>query len=729
MKIPKPRDYDSKFQLGNLTIRRSPTGQTRVLNFMRVSQHHTNKVNKMNKPTLSFTRIYLSNHTYLLRHIDRMFSRLTYLPRRCSCSRRFYSKEKESNQNEVSEDNGVKVNSVNSSRLTQGDHHVNSIPIDRRLQMHRLRNNFVLPGPGLKSSKNRNDLVAEFFDLSKSVMEGRLTVDELKESKTFLYLGEQLNFHVDIMSNNQIINLVASLVKMQFDSSANMLRLLEHEVKFRINSLTLTQVLKLSKFYNAIETSYEQKQLVDILNNRIRSMLLSNRTSIKDLIEIYHHLAEQNGQTNMLSLTEEKMLNLLTEIDNDEDDLVSQYLPKMTPHDYNSLCKIFIELASVKRRPTPLLKAASNTLHKLPFPKDEENSPNISTLINTLSSLVSLNYTNRLLVSKLVTDLTAMINLDELDLITQCNLLRTIGSLKWRPEKLLELFYNHVKTHKENLKKVDHNMILTLFHITAHLNYKHEGDIRKFYNECMQGMREGLIDRNSRKWLNYVWSLAVLDVATDEHYDSVLNDDFIKAIENPLGLQKINHADIMRLLNLQALAILDGRSKESRSKLLDELAQVKIQRGSDMQKFAAKIKDALSGIVKSSENPSLGKQTPFGFVVDCGLKLDIDSEIEVIDDRTMEVDLTTSPDRPVETRDSNTKIALIHILFDEALASHPNEPVGHKRIISRILDKVGYKTIFIQEGIFNRFKTSADLAVRLKEIIKEVGSKELKSVR
>jgi hypothetical protein len=628
--------------------------------------------------------------------------------------------------NEVSANKEVKVKQDDSSCANQEDQHVTSIPIDRRLQMHRLRNNFVNNGLGLRSSKNRNDLVAEFFDLTKSVLEGRLTVNELKNSETFLILEQQLNFHVDIMSNNQVVNMVASLIKMRFDPSTNMLRLLEHEIKFRINSLTLTQVMKLIKFYGTIETSYEQKQLTDALNNRLRSTLLSNKTPLKDLIEIYHHLVEQNGQTNMLSLTEEKMLNLLTEIekDDDDDDLVAQYLPRTVQYDYNSLCNIFIELASVRRRPTPLLKAASNALYKLPVHKDEI-LPDITTLIDTLSSLVSLNYTNRLLVSKLITDLTNRINLENLDSTTQCNLLRTVGSLKWRPENLIKIFYDYVKNHRENLKKVDHNIVLTLLYITAHLNHKVDGDVMDFYDQCMRGPREDLIDRNSRKWLNYVWSLAVLGVASQEHFASILRDDFVKAIENPLGLQKINLADVMKLLNLRTLASLKGFSSASQSAMLDEFAKIEIQRGSDMQKFAAKIKDALSGIVKSSENLSFEIQTPFGFVVDCGVRLDSNSEIKAIDDKIMKADFAALPGKSTDHHDSDTKIALIYVLFDEALASHPNEPVGHKKIISRILEGVGYKTAFIQEGVLNRYRTSADLSNAIQETVRGVNSEEL----
>lgn len=595
--------------------------------------------------------------------------------------------------------------------------------LDRKLAMYRLRNNFSRPGRGLSDPRNRNSLVSEFYDLSKSVIDGCISVEEFEASKTFSDLQEQLDLYIDILSNAQVVNILASLIKMRIKPSTSIVKLLEHEVKFRINSLSLNQVIKLIKFYNGTEMSYEHRQITDLLNNRIRACLHNKRSTVIELVEVLSHLNTQQASSTLLSLVEESLLNALTEDTAQNDDMVSVYLPKTVNYDYNSLCNLFVEFAANRRRPTPILKAASNALSKLPFPREKENQPNVLTLITTLNALISLSYPYRLLVSKLVNDLTENINLSDLDTITQCNLLRAIGGLRWRPLNLLRMFYNYVETNHHDPKRVDHNLILTLIHITAQLNYKPDVDLREFYRKCMTDYREQMIDKRSRKWLNHVWSLAMLDIADESHIRSVLSDEFIQCIEIPSSLCGVNHADMMKLLNLRSIAKLEHKL-DVESKNLDELSHKKIQRGADLQKFASKIRDTLNGIAHSASEMRYDIHTPFGFVVDCEILLDENSNLIPLDkSRSLEETIRLAENGESVKKDSDGQnCALIYVLFDETIANTPNEVIGHKQMIHRILKNIGYETIFLPENLLSREKTSADLSNKIKEVIRNTTS-------
>lgn len=72
--------------------------------------------------------------------------------------------------------------------------------------------------------------------------------------------------------------------------------------------------------------------------------------------------------------------------------------------------------------------------------------------------------------------------------------------------------------------------------------------------------------------------------------------------------------------------------------------------------------------------------------------------------------------RPVG-REPLNKLALVYVLFDEVVGNYPLEPVGHKRVVSRILDNLGYRTVFLPEGVLSREKTSGDLARQIKELM------------
>lgn len=455
-----------------------------------------------------------------------------------------------------------------------------------------------------------------------------------------------------------------------------------------------------------------------ILGNRIRCYLQNDKTSVKDLVQVYHQLTIQEQQSSLFSLTEEKLLNLLTEEVADKDDIIHQYLPKIYLYDYNSLCHLFIEIANAGRRPTPLIKAASNVLVQTPLTENRGFKPKISTLIATLNALVRLNYTSRPLVTKIISDMTEMINLNDIDSNVQCSLLRSLGGLKWRHEPLMEMFYEFVATHHHDPKKVTPNLIITLLYITANINYKPSIDIKEFYDTHMAGAREDLVDRKSRKWLNYVWSLGILDVADESHLLSVLDDEYIASIENPLGLQRFNHADVMKLLNLRAFAKLEKRINDRASKLLDELALQKIHRGLDLQKFSSRMKIVLNGLVSSDKELRHDIHTPYGFAIDCEVALNQDKEFIPLDIRTTLEDELNFAETLSRTCDTNErKCALIYVLFDEAIANHPDEPVGHKKIIARILRNAGYRTVFLQEGVLNKEKTSSDLALKVKQTI------------
>lgn len=588
--------------------------------------------------------------------------------------------------------------------------------LDRTVPMVRMRNNFAKPGPGLLDPRNRTNLVAEFYELSKSVIDGKINVEDFVETTTFKDLERSLEHHIDILSNNQVVNILASLIKMSVNPSKALVKLLEHEIKFRIRQLSLSQVVKLIKIYDSNDMSYEQKQISDILNNRIRSIVDSDTTSVIGLVEVLGHLSSQVGSTNLLSLVEEKLLNALLS-GNDPDDVVRAFLP--ANYDYQSLCNIFVELAARKRRPTPLLKATSVALTKLPRPIRTESQENVLLLISTLKSLIDLSYHQPSLIAKLVADITDTIRMEQHDPSVHCSLLRTIAGLRWRSIKLLKLYYDYVHANRDNPSKVDHNMLMSLVHITALLNYKPEVDLKVFYSDCMTPEREKMVNKKSRKWLNHVWSLTMLGIADEEHMNSVLNDKYIDQIRKPSSQSPISHGDTMKLLNLRAIAKFEHRLSNLDCTSLVELSKVKIQRSSEMQKYASKIREALNGIITSDLQIRHEVATPYGFIVDCEILLNENMDLIQLE-WSLDKAVKSAEDGKWTAREEATKshhCALIYVLFDETIATSPTEVIGNKRVIKRILKNLGYNTVFLPENLLNREKTSADLCNKIREIM------------
>lgn len=598
-----------------------------------------------------------------------------------------------------------------SAHIEPGD----AVSLDRSIKLSLLRKNLI--NRGLKAVKNRDRLVVDFFNLSKAVMDNKLSVETLVKTETFQQLEKELDYSIDVMGNSQIINLLASAIKMQINPSTNLVRLLEHEVKFRLKEFNLAQISKLLRFYNSSEISSEQKQVADMLSHQIRAYIQNETKSVEELNIVLNSIAAQQSSASLLSLVEEQLLGLLVNQTVDEDDIVSVYLPKSTSYDHRSLCNLFIELAKNKRRPTPLLKAASAAFCKLNPSKEKLKESNQELIISALNALVNLNYTNRALISRLISDLVEIIDLDKLDTNFVCILLRTLAKLRWQSVEVLEKLFSFIRENRNDLVKIDHNVVLTFLHVVAIVNFKVDGGIENFYSECMKGPREQMLDKKTRKWLTYVWSLATLNIENESHLRSVLTYDFYAAI-NQDSKSSGHYSDVMKLLNLRAIAEYGLQLDKLECNHLDHLAAQKIQRNVEINKFASKVEEALGADYCSEVN------TPFGFTIDCELHVDDSYLVHRIDEEESFKKLDLSKlifNRPIKP--NLTKCALIYASYAETIANIQGEVYGHKQMISRILKIFDYKTIFLVEPILNREKTSADFSNKINMTIRDALTK------
>lgn len=582
--------------------------------------------------------------------------------------------------------------------------------LDNKIEIMMLRKN-ISSRSGLKYSANRDNLVLDFFKLSKSVLENRISVEEFVRTETFNKIQGEVEYNIDLMNNAQVCNLLASVIKMRINPSMNIVKILEHEVKFRLKLFNLNQVIKMLKFYNSVEMSSEQKQLADMLTFRIRSYVQNEATHIRDLNSILHLIAQQQAPSTMLGLVEERLTNMLTLVD--DQDVVSRVLSKSVILDYESLCDLFIKIAENKRRPTPLLKAANAVLCKMSSTKESPNVVKQEILISTLNALVTLNYPNRNLITKLMDDLAEIIKFEELDSYSSCNLLRIVSALRWRPDNLLKRFFEH----NHECRASDHHLTSTLLHVASLVNYKPKEHSEEFHRYYVKEENENMIDKRSRKWLSYVWSLVALNEANEIHLRSVLNEEFYRGLTTPD--LKLTYSDAMRLLNLRALAQYEYKLDNLVCDHLDSLpGSMPIQRSTEMQKFSSKIDQALAGVLNSSEAPRQ-VETPFGFNIDYEVFINDKNEIVPLDDSNSigTIFKYSNASQNIDVILDPHKCSIIYAYYEDTIANTNGEAVGHKKMIARILNSLGYRTVFLPEVVLNREKTSSDLHEKIKTLI------------
>lgn len=564
--------------------------------------------------------------------------------------------------------------------------------------------------PSLRNNMSRNSLVKSFFGLTKSVLDRELSTERFLETKTYKKLESEVEYHIDEMNNGQLINLLASAIKMKLDPTSRLVKLLEHEVKFRLTNLKLSHAYKLYKFYTINAITSEQKHLKDMLAYRMKTCIQSRDTNLRELVDIYESLPEDVNAKNHLALLEEGILDQLTKNTfEDEDDLiVSRYINRVQVNDYETLCLLFIKMAEVGRRSPPILKAAAGEFCQLPMPME---GPNSRMIISVLASLDTLSYPNRNLIGKLTTDLAKVLHLAEYSANELCNLIRVISSLRWRHPELLNMIYEYINDNTHDQVNINQDAVITLLHCTAVLNFRPIVDLKEFYKRCLEGTREESIDKLSRKWLNYVWTLISLNVGQERHLKSVLSDEYINSLAD-----KLSYSDKAKLLNLYSIATHEFKLDSSPFKLVQQFKDIPIQKGSHMLKFSQKVADAMSGLLKSSDWMIRDIATPHGFMVDGEIHLN--DELEIIEPQEPRLASLLSDSDSIDKRPANChRCALIHVSYDETVSNNVSEPVGHKKMISRILEHYGYFTVYLPETLINREKTSADLCNRIKSMI------------
>lgn len=558
---------------------------------------------------------------------------------------------------------------------------------------------------GLKKPVFRDKLVEDFVNLSKSVLDGKIDVNEFVNSDTFQEFDHQVQFYIDLMNNSQIVNLLCSLIKMRLDPTSNLVQLMEHEVKFRVSDLKISQIIKLIKFYQSIEITFEQKQVVDLLNYQIKSRVQNENLPLKDLLDLIPALAALPSKDILLSALEERLLYILA-TDNFNMSAV------LTTVDYRSFCKLFIQLAKCGRRPTPIIKQASLIMSDM---RTSQEDVDVKELVDLLGAISKLNYPNRPLISKILEDFTRYADLSDLPTQYKSNLLHHLCLLRWRSDEVMGLLFNFVLENHKDKKQITPVLIADFLYTTALLNYRPEIDLRKLLESCMSQKDEQSLYIYKPRWLTYVWTLAALDLANENHFDSILNSMYIKSVKSIVGESNF-HGCLMKIMNINAIAKYKYKFSCADPSEIQDISH-KVQRGASLQRYASRVDQALMSI-SSHDDLRIEVDTPFGFNIDCEMILDNDMNPKSMTDVPTLADILANPSLKLAP-DGHTRFAFIYTLFSDTITNSDAEVDGHRRIAAKILRNIGYQVVFLPEPVISREKTSSELILRIKRLIED----------
>lgn len=571
----------------------------------------------------------------------------------------------------------------------------------------------------LNTKLQRDELTLKFRVLSSHLLDGSIKIEDLMESEEFSDVQQQTLMQIDSFSDSQLTNILSSLIRMRFKPDNPLLRQLELEVKFRVKDYSFKYVNKIMNFYKSAGVAIDHKHLYQALSQRLKALFQDpdQELSLKDCNSILRLVQSGFLPVSWNGIVDEYLLNLLNYSET-INAAIEKYADCSSRIDYNSLCHLFQLLAEGQRRPTPVMKLAAREFCKLPSPSKDDIDP--ITLIATMNSLTSLNYKNYKLLSKLIKDLTDIIECDKLTNQDRCSLLFNLGCLRWRSTNIIDKMCEYIISNKEE-QNVDHNFVSTLFHTLSLLDYR-PTYLDDIYKTFVTQELESKLSSNPRIWLNYVWALEYLGLSEPSHIKSVLQKTFFNNIFPDESLV-IETPDIMKILNLRAIAILEKKAGRLDLKHFGKLEKVEQVRNAILERFHTRVCQALTGIIDNPQDYQARTHTSFGFVVDFELWLNDQLDFVPIDPNkslsAIDFMAKKSDIKPFQKCTDHHKCAIICITFNDAILNSQDDVIGHKKIISRILDSLGYKTVFLNEAKLSKLDNSSEFVDVIRDELKK----------
>ncbi len=193
-------------------------------------------------------------------------------------------------------------------------------------------------------------------------------------------------------------------------------------------------------------------------------------------------------------------------------DLIEQLTPK-------DMCRVFHVLSQLNHRNTPLLRSLAYHLRKSSF--------SLSTLqiANLLHACSTLSYFDQDFLESISANVLSEDNTLE-DPSLSAKLLKSLSTLRYRNTQLLDVLNQSVLRQIDKVS--DHDLSFVLM-TCANLDYLPTSTQDRM-SEIVKRIQEGA-ESNPKLWLDTVWSLVLLNKATHEAVQSVLEPEFYKKLQ------------------------------------------------------------------------------------------------------------------------------------------------------------------------------------------------------
>ncbi|XP_077289951.1 FAST kinase domain-containing protein 4 isoform X1 [Arctopsyche grandis] len=359
------------------------------------------------------------------------------------------------------------------------------------------------------------------------------------------------------------------------------------------------------------------------------------------------------------------------------------------------MIKVMSALSQKKRRSTPLLRTLSFNISR------HADIIDIKKCADLLFSMASLSFPDPVLMDRICNDIQENIPLLQADRSSVIgSIVTSFGILKYKNEKLMDNLISWVLPNIETVRSQDiFSIVLTM----ATLNYNPSNiDIQKLVKLTKMDLVK------PSNWLDYVWSLLVLEHINEEHVTSILNIEFVESLkvdgEIPFPCQK-------KLSNINGYASVMNNYKGPMLPK-DLLKQFKFSYSKEKQEFVALLHGTLKSLLSSETNIKKNCNSEMGFLFDAMCILDPKCNPHPVNS-------------DISQKKNLTRVAMLALDYHD-LCKNTMDPLGQVVLYKRLLEAQKFKVLLILYTDFNPRDKLVNrvqyIENKLKEIVKENSS-------
>lgn len=350
------------------------------------------------------------------------------------------------------------------------------------------------------------------------------------------------------------------------------------------------------------------------------------------------------------------------------------------------MIKVMSSLSQKKKRSTPLLRSLAFNI------SSNTSKLNLKECADLLFAMANLNFRDPVLTARICVDVESELASNKNKAAPIGSILTSLSMLRYRDTTILDQLSDWIVTNGEVCKP---SHISALLLSLATLNYE-PTNMDTIKTKLISNLSESDFIK-STDWLNTVWSLAALNCATSQQLVSVLNPNFIGALENERN-GELSPAMKMKLLNLNAYAKLELGLEQADAhggvNFKDSKFFVHIDASKEKRILIAGMLDALKSLLPSENHVRINHRTNMGFIIDAECVLDSKC-----------LPLPVDQEHPAAKRIA----LLVHDYHD--MCQGPNPALnGVHTLACHLLKKSGYSVLSVP---YNEFNTSDKLLKRV----------------